>query len=201
MSGSGQIAYTVGPNRWQVLAERTNWHITPTLYGLRLSVEDNSHRLFVRPLTVLFTPQNISIGEGESEFPITLLQVFGGLTRTLKLSGQMRAIWHPVTLSLLTYQIKAPFDFEVTMNNLHSVVSPLPQLGSYKISGVLSQLNGHFEVTTLTGPLHIEGQGVAVGRVIQFNGQAQADVGMEDQLMGLLLLMGNMNGRVAHLHY
>ncbi|MDE2423842.1 MAG: type II secretion system protein N [Betaproteobacteria bacterium] len=200
-NGHGQLALQIGVDRWQVFNEPIHWQIGFTLHGMRVIVDDQNHRLFVSPLGLWLTPLSVMVDAGRCEFPAQSLEVLGGITRTVKLTGQIQLLWQSFSIQKRGKLFITPVNYEIDANSVRSVISPLPQLGSYKITGSVSQEGGVFKVSTLSGPLLISGQGETGQHGIRFTGEAKAALGMEDQLNGLLLLMGDISGGVAHLHY
>jgi hypothetical protein len=200
-SGSGQWAFQVSDTNWQLLPGRMQWDERFSLQGMKWVISDIEYKTFNRPFSVLINLTRIIVSEGTCNFPAQLLEVAGGLAHTLKPIGEVSIQWQAIQLNNADFRIQEPVNFRIDLKQMHSAISPLPQLGSYKIAGVFSEVGGHYDVTTDTGPLLIEGQGVLGSKGIQFNGEAKAVEGMEEQLGGLLLLMGEFNGRVAHLHF
>ncbi|KXW56500.1 type II secretion system protein N [Ferrovum sp. PN-J185] len=200
-SGSGQVAFQVTNTNWQLLPGRMQWDSVFTLRGMQWTINDIEYKTLNQPLSVLINLKRIMISAGACNFPAQLLEVVGGLAHTLKPSGEVSVQWQAILLDSVDYHLQQSVNFTIDLKQIRSAISPLPELGSYKITGVFAAIGGHYEVTTETGPLLIDGQGVLGSKGIQFNGEAKAVVGMEEQLGGLLLLMGEFNGRVAHLHF
>jgi general secretion pathway protein N len=86
---------------------------------------------------------------------------------------------------------------ELQAQGLSSRLSTLKPMGSYRV-----QLRGtpegtatpELQLSTLQGPLQLQGQGQWIGSRLRFSGEARADEGAESALSNLLNIIGRRQG-------
>ncbi len=199
-AGAGSETATVLPGRLQ-------WSVAfwPLLSGtLRLAVSHTE--AMSGPVGVAVTPFGWSAQAGAIRLPAALLEGVGAPFNTLRPDGLMRIDWsglqgrffaragEPGSAAGMTGHLTLRLD------QISSAVSRVRPLGSYRAEIDWSGADGKLQLTTLAGPLHLQGNGT-LGRQARFEGTADADPDAAAQLVGLLSLLGRREDNVTRLRF
>jgi len=131
-----------------------------------------------------------SLTGGSLMVPATLLAGLGSPFNTLDLKGDMRLDWTPCQMR--GDQVYGQLN--LTLSDLSSRLARVSPLGSYRLSLELSGQSSALTLTTLHGPLLLEGHGQATSDNFTFDGTARAAEGFSDGLTGLLNILGTPRG-------
>jgi general secretion pathway protein N len=95
------------------------------------------------------------------------------------------------------------FDGEISMEwrAAQSALSPVSPLGDYRLVARANSGNGDLTLTTLSGPLILEGVGKFSEGKLQFSGTADAVPHMRASLNGLIGVLGPRSGQKVLLNW
>jgi len=207
--GSATLALTAGNGGADatVLPGRLSWSIDmlPLLTGT-LRAHLAHERALEKPVTLTVTPGHWDAEAGTIALPASLLEGIGAPFNTLKLDGRLRAQWTPLSGQFgrgKGQPSTVQGALTVTLEQVSSSLSRVRPLGSYQavvsfggVSGAPMQLS----LSTLAGPLSLQGQGT-LGPSAHFDGGASATPESEPQLIGLLSLLGPRDGSQHRLRF
>lgn len=143
-----------------------------------------------KPLELTVHPSAIMLGSNHIELPPNVLEVAGGLMRSLHLSGKLAIRWED-----LIWDSSPRGLVEVRFLNVASPVSPVKPLGSYSLTLQIQQeLTLNF--STINGPLLLTANGIIEKGRLSLQGEATAPQESIDSLIGLLSVIGKKDGAV-----
>jgi len=199
-AGAGSRTATVLPGRlqWQVAF----W---PLLTGSLRLVAQHTEAM-PAPVTVTVTPSGWRAQSGSMRLPASLLEGIGAPFNTLRPDGAMRLDW-----SALEGRFRGDKSdggrpagmyghLTLRIDQVSSAVSRLRPLGSYRAEIDWTGPTGMLRLSTVAGPLHLEGGG-PIGRQARFEGTAHADPDAANQLASLLSLLGRRENNVTRLRF
>ena len=186
------------------LPGRLQWKLRPSWRGLKLRARQDcclsgELKLELRPALSGFTLLLPARPEGIGRWPARWLGGMGTPFNTLQLGGTLQlALPAPLTLQVVQGRARLSGSAELTLQGISSRLSPLDQLGSYKLlvrgdEGGGAQLN----LQTLDGALRLAGDGQWTGARLRFRGQAEAAPGQEGVLANLLNIIGRRQGALS----
>jgi general secretion pathway protein N len=174
-----------------LLPGRIDWHTAfwPLFVG-RVHMTMLQSDAMPTPITVDATRRGATLSQGAIAVPASLLTGLGAPFNTLDLEGNVQLAWS----DWRSFQQEAFGQLTVTLIDASSRVSLVKPLGSYR---VVIQAEGNrsvVDLSTIKGPLMLNGHGtVSAGSTI-FNGTASAAPEARDNLAGLLNLLGRPSG-------
>jgi general secretion pathway protein N len=115
-----------------------------------------------------------------------LLTGLGAPFNTLDLQGDVRLSW--TDMRVLNQQ--AYGQLTVLLTDMASRVSPVRPLGSYRVTLLAQGPAATLQLTTLSGPLQLDGAGQWQRGRFAFNGAARSTSEARGSLAGLLNLLG-----------
>ena len=207
-AGQARITLTGGPGSRDAmtLPGQLQWRLGWEALSARVTLRHTE--LMPSPVTLTFQPRwdgwSLALLAGPSGPTSTLLQgpaawlaALGTPWNTLQPSGQLR-LTSP-GLSLQWAQGRARLDGTVVLEatDMASRLSTLPRLGSYRAvinGGGTAVETATLQLSTLEGPLQLNGTGQWVGARFRLRGEAQAAAGQEAALQNLLNLVGRRDG-------
>jgi general secretion pathway protein N len=185
--GSALVGFSNG-RETTLLPGRVDWRIdgvATTAISATLA-----HDWLTAPLRLSLGREGMGFAKGAARVPAGVLASAGAPFNTLRPGGTLEASWTDGVLR------GAALDGEVQIDwrDARSALSTVVPLGSYRL-----RVTGHgdgpaLELSTLSGPLQMQGKGRIDGSRIRFNGTAGADAGMQPALNGLLGLLGMRSG-------
>jgi general secretion pathway protein N len=122
--------------------------------------------------------------------PAAGLGALGAPLNTIAPSGTLRLSWNTLALALDGQQIAVNGKTTLTMTDMASRLSMIRPLGSYALVLDWQGQRANVTLSTLQGPLMLDGSGALNAGRLQFSGQAQAAQGSEEKLANLLNLLG-----------
>jgi general secretion pathway protein N len=171
-----------GAFRWQL----SPW---PLLVGmLDVRIEHDSMR---QPVAVTGSAAELRISPGMLTLPPVDLDRLGSPWNTIRPAGTLTVTWDMVRLQGGQFDGRAVID----LGDAASALTPVRPLGSYRIEVVGSGAQAKVGMTTLAGPLRLQGQGTWDARAgLRFTAEARADEPEQDRLQTLLGLLGVRDG-------
>ncbi|KDP88192.1 type II secretion system protein N [Cupriavidus basilensis] len=208
-NGSATLALSAGAGSETatVLPGRLQWSVAfwPLLTGTLRMVVTHSEAMS-SPVGVAVTPFGWTAQAGTIRLPASLLEGIGAPFNTLRPDGLMRIDWSTLQGRFFGQPGKPGGAAGVTghmtlrLDQVSSAVSRLRPLGSYRAEIDWAGADGKLQLTTLAGPLHLQGNGT-LGRHARFEGTARADPDAAKQLVGLLSLLGRREDNVTRLRF
>ncbi|CAN5207639.1 N/A [soil metagenome] len=144
-----------------------------------------------RPFEVRVLRDGIQLGPGAVRVPAEILEGAGSPLNTLKLGGLTALAWD--TLAWRSGLIEGNVTLDWTQ--ARSALSRVEPLGNYRFTAQGTGPQVGFSLTTLTGPLLLQGNGTwQSNRGVQFRGEARAEQSRLAELAPLLGLLGRFLG-------
>lgn len=201
-NGTATLALTAGGDSQQatVLPGRLRWKLAflPLLTGR--AILDIAHdTALASTVRITATPTSWNAGAGVLTMPASMLSGIGAPFNTLRPDGRMQVSWNPLA-GTLTGQQGWQGTATIRLDRFASSLSPLRPLGSYVAQVRWQDQNGTLTLSTLKGPLTVQGSGT-IGRNARFEGTAEATPDTAAQLNGLLSLMGKREGPLTQLRF
>lgn len=142
------------------------------------------------PVNVDATLRAATLTSGTIKVPASLLTGLGAPFNTLDLDGRVELSW----TDWRTFGREAFGQLTVTLSDMSSRVSQVKPLGSYRVQMQAQGPNATFDLSTLKGPLLLNGHGMSQGGSMSFQGTASSTPEAHDNLAGLLNLLGRPSG-------
>jgi general secretion pathway protein N len=142
----------------------------------------------VRPLELTVHPSAVTLASNQIELPASMIEVAGGLMRSLHLRGKLAIRWED-----LIWDSSPKGLVEVRFLNMTSPISPVKPLGSYALTLQLKQALT-LDVSTINGPLLLTAKGTVEKGRLSLQGEATAPPESLDSLIGLLSIIGKKDG-------
>lgn len=199
-TGSGRIVLAdvadarerpVGAVAGVVLPGRFGWRLSPwpLLVGvLDARVEHDSMR---QPVLLTGRAGELRATPGTLVWPPVALDRMGSPWNTIRPTGALTLSWDAVTLR------GGRFDGQATieLRDVASALTPVRPLGTYRIAMTGAGAEAQVGMTTVSGPLKLEGSGTWNARTgLRFTAEAQADGPERSRLQPLLGLLGRREG-------
>ena len=143
-----------------------------------------------KPLELTVQPGTIKLGSNQIELPPSLIEVAGGVLRSLHLRGKLVIRWDD-----LSWDSSPRGLVEVKFLQVTSPISPVKPLGSYALTFQLAQ-ELKLDFSTINGPLLLTANGVVEKGRLSLQGEATAPAESIDALIGLLSIIGKKDGAV-----
>lgn len=206
-SGSAVLVLSGGPDSRDAsaLPGRLHWQLgldglTPALRLSQSCCLSGETTVRIHPglgrLRLAFVPPpGHAAGTPYAHWPAAWLSGLGTPWNTLQLGGVLQFGSQDLTLHATQGRWQMQGRADVQLTGASSRISTLPTLGSYRLN-----LQGNGEagtqigLSTLQGPLRIDGSGQWAGGRVRFLGQAQAEPGSEAALNNLLNIIGRRRG-------
>jgi len=128
-----------------------------------------------------------TLGSGSLDVPASLLDGLGSPFNTLALRGVVRLDWTDWRI----FGQNAFGRLTVTLSDMAARVSRVKPLGSYRVIYDAQGDTGAMSLTSIRGPLLLDGQGTLRDQRFVFSGAAHADPAYAENLRSLLDLLGH----------
>ncbi|MFY3383473.1 type II secretion system protein N [Paracidovorax sp. MALMAid1276] len=196
-TGSAQLVLTGGAASQDraALPGRVDWRLRPTLGGLRAQVQADCCTpapLHARVAAGLGGVQ-VSVADGQSQWPAALLTGLGTPWNTLQPQGQLALQTLGLEARWAQGRLVLAGQVQMDARAMSSRLSTLRPMGSYRLvlqGGEVPTLT----LSTLDGHLQLKGTGQWVGQRLRFTGEASASPEREAALSNLLNIIGRRNG-------
>ena len=166
------------------------WTLSPWLLLGVVDARITNTQLLEHSLTVSGDWRAWHLGEFALSLPASQLTALGAPLNTLKPSGQMRISAHSLTLLPQPEGLQIHGVMRLQLNDIASVLSPVKPLGTYRMEFDWQGFRAQLTLSTLSGPLQLQGKGALENGHLRFSGQAWALSEYEPQLANLLNLLG-----------
>ena len=126
--------------------------------------------------------------------PASLLVGLGAPWNTIAPDGALALTMHGLGLRSAQGRLRMHGALQLDARDMRSRLSPVAPLGSWRLRLEGEGADAALRLSTLEGPLMVEGTGDWNGSRLQFTGRAHAAPGQEQALAGLLDLIGQPDG-------
>ena len=177
-----------------LLPGRIEWRTQfwPLLTG-RVRMRMRQTEAMPEPVTLDATWRGAVMSAGTMAVPASLLAGLGTPFNTLDLQGDVRLGWSDWRL----LGKNAFGQLTVTIDGMSSRVSRVKPLGSYRAVLQAKGASADLDLTTIQGPLFLDGHGAFGAANAGFRGTAHAAPEQQANLAGLLNLLGHPIGKGA----
>ncbi|MFM7026182.1 MAG: type II secretion system protein N [Limnohabitans sp.] len=200
-SGDAVLTLTPGFETSEVrtLPSRLHWQWGLAWPGLTLSL--SSTCCTTTPLQWRLSHQaggpTLELNDQTSIWPLSMLAGLGAPWNTLQADGRLQWQSSGLRLSWAEGQWRWYGQASVLVQDLSSRLTTVQPMGSYRIDlrgADTGTTRPELNLTTLSGPLQLRGQGQWVDQRLRFEGEASADPGAEIALSNLLNIIGRREG-------
>lgn len=187
--GSALIAISDG-NQALLLPGRVAWRVDPgALLSGRLGVT-LTHPLAAGEVRIAGDRHGIDLAAGTAHLPAAWLVLLGAPFNTLRPGGEVLLTWSDLSVGNATFSGR----IEAQWRDARSALSPVAPLGDFRLVASGTGATGDMVLSTLSGPLLLEGRGRMADRVVRFNGTADAEPAMRPRLNALIGVLGARAG-------
>lgn len=190
--GSAQLAVSDG-RQALLMPGRLTWRASLAgLFGMNVEIR---HPAALEPVRVNVAPGMVRIDAGRAQTPAAVLSALGAPFNTVRPGGMLHVEWSGLRLT----RTAAHGHLRLEWRDAQSALSPVAPLGDFLVMVNLRGEAGEISLTTLRGPLHMEGSGSLDRGRLAFAGQAFAEEPMRAALLGLIGVLGKRSGDRAQL--
>jgi general secretion pathway protein N len=199
-TGSAQLVVTGGIDSRDATAlpERLHWRIRPSGLGMQVALQaaccmDQPWLALAQPR---WTGARLSLTNGQSHWPATLLAGLGTPWNTVQPEGLMALSTHDLSAEWISGRVLLSGRLQLDATDLSSKLSTLKPMGSYRLTlaGGAQDAPATLQLETISGSLNLTGSGQWVGSRLRFEGTATAAPERVDALSNLLNIIGRRNG-------
>lgn len=199
--GSAQLVLSGGSGSRDAMAlpGRLAWRIRPAWNGASIQLSDDCcmpQGLKLRAMPAGWGGARLTLSDGQSQWPASLLAGLGTPWNTVQAQGQLSASTQGFSLEWLQGRLNLAGRLQIEARQISSRLSTLQPMGSYRLI-----LQGGPSTTlvleTLEGGLQLSGQGQWVGQRLRFDGSASAAPESVEALSNLLNIIGRRKGARA----
>ncbi|MBQ9577936.1 MAG: type II secretion system protein N, partial [Ottowia sp.] len=196
-NGSARLLLTGGEGSRDRLAlpGRIHWQLAPGLGGLRALLRADC--CTPAPIALRVAPRlggaHIAVQPSSSSWPASLLTGLGTPFNTLQLHGELQLNTQSLAIEIAQWRLRLDGQASLDARRISARVSTLPALGDYRVD-ITGGATTTLRLSTLQGPLLLEGTGQWDGKRLRFSGEADAAAGMEAPLANLLNILGIRRG-------
>lgn len=173
-----------------LLPGRFLWRLSPMALLGRVDAELENPEALSQPVSIAGSWYQWQVSPGAIVLPAERLTGLGAPLNTVQPSGQMRLSWEPLMLTRRDANVEIAGQMKLEMMDIASRLSPIKPLGAYSLAFDWRGRQAQLTLTTVKGPMLLNGSGTLTDGRLQFSGQAQAEAGQEERLANLLNLLG-----------
>jgi general secretion pathway protein N len=155
------------------------------------------HPVVDSALRIGFDGQALELQAGTARVPAALLSVLGAPFNTVRPGGTLQVRWDALRIRRNGFEGGVQVDWE----DAQSALSQVAPLGNFRMTALGRGARGEAKLTTLKGPLLIEGEGSLENGRMRFNATAGAQPEMRASLNGLIAILGRRMGDQAVLNW
>lgn len=179
-----------------LLPGRFEWQLSPLLLIGRLDLHLRHADALPRPLHLHGSWLQVTLEPGALRLPADGLVAFGAPFNTLAPHGRLQLRWTQLQLQTASPGVNGHATLD--LDDMRSRLSPVAPLGSYRLGMAWHERSADLTLSTLRGPLLLDGKGSVQDGRLQFTGHADAEDAHKPALANLLNLLGQprqLNGR------
>lgn len=182
-SGSGDPVTPLLPGRF-------SWQLSPMVLLGSVAANLENVAALSQPISVTGNWHQWQVSPGSIVLPAERLTALGAPLNTIQPSGQMRLSWQLLELAQQNGKFEMVGAINLEMNDLASRLSPIKPLGSYDLAFDWRGTQAAVTLSSVKGPMLLNGSGKFSNGRLQFSGTAQAEAGHEEKLANFLNLLG-----------
>jgi general secretion pathway protein N len=196
--GSAQLVLAGGPDARdaRALPGQLHWQLRPIWLGLELAITADCCTA-TEPLRLSWLPRwsghSVQVLSRQTVWPAALLAGLGTPWNTLQPQGRLVLNSDNLVLHWTQGKLNASGQGSLQALDMSSPISTLRPMGSYELTLSSTDIT-RLQLRTLSGDLHLAGEGLWTGAKLRFQGTASASAGKQDALNGLLNLIGRRQG-------
>lgn len=173
-----------------LLPGRFSWRLSPTVLLGRVDADLENAAALSQPIRVTGSWHQWQVSPASILLPAERLASLGAPLNTVQPSGQMRLSWNPMQVVRQGGRLEMTGSMNLEMNDIASRLSPIKPLGAYNLAFDWRGQQAQVVLTTIKGPMLLNGSGMLTNGRLQFSGKAEAEAGQEERLANLLNLLG-----------
>lgn len=173
-----------------LLPGRFSWHLSPLLVLGQVDLRLENAAALSQPVTLNGNWSQWQLAAGSIALPAERLAGLGAPLNTIAPSGQMRLAWGPLLLARQGQKLDLNGAMTLDIQDVASRLSPVKPLGAYRMTMDWRGQTAQLLLSTVKGPMLLNGSGALTPGRFQFSGTARAATGQEEQLANLLNLLG-----------
>jgi general secretion pathway protein N len=193
--GSALLAVSDGQQA-RLIPGRLYWEVAwRALAAGRIGI-DVQHPALQPALRITTDGRSVDLTPGELHLSAAVLAALGAPFNTMRPGGALHATWSALRIARGQFGGRIQLDWEAAQ----SALSPVAPLGNYRLTTSGNGTGAEATLTTLKGPLLLEGQGRLENGRLRFSGSASAQPEMSANLIGLIGVLGRRVGDRALLN-
>ncbi len=173
-----------------LLPGRFKWDLSPMIFLGQVKLRLENPQALSQPIELKGTWDQWQVSNSSVLLPAERLVGLGAPLNTLGPTGTMRLSWRAIELTKRGQQLDLTGNTTLELNNMASLVSAVKPLGAYKVTMDWTGQQAQLALTTVNGPLLLNGNGRFQQGHFEFSGKAEAANGQEETLANLLSLLG-----------
>ncbi|WP_342118895.1 type II secretion system protein N [Pseudoduganella sp. OTU4001] len=173
-----------------LLPGRFSWRLSPLVLVGSVDMELENPDALSQPVTLRGGFSSWDVSPAALMLPADGLAGLGAPLNTLAPSGRMKLSWSSLHIERAGPAVDLRGRTTLEMQDMSSRLTPIKPLGSYQLAFDWQGQQAALALSSQRGPLLLSGAGKFEHGRLQFSGQAEAATGYEDQLVGLLNMLG-----------
>ena len=173
-----------------LLPGRFSWRLSPLVLLGQVDVDLENAEAMAQPVSLTGSWYQWRLSASSVTLPAERLAGLGAPLNTIQPSGQMRLSWTPLQLARRDQAIDVNGTMTLLMDNIASRLSPIKPLGAYQLIMDWRGQQAQLALTTIKGPMLLNGNGTLANGRLRFSGKAEAEEGQQERLANLLNLLG-----------
>lgn len=190
-NGSGVITVSDHNNNLiPLLPGRFHWELSPAVLVGQIELSIENDEVLQQPLYISGNFRHLQLNPDTLVLPADRLASLGAPLNTVQPAGEVLLSWDTLWITLSDKTIDMSGSIKLAMNDMSSALSPIKPLGTYMMDVVWRGQEADIVLETMKGPMLLSGKGRIIKGRLHFTGLAQAEIGREEDLIGLLNLLG-----------
>lgn len=173
-----------------LLPGRFSWRLSPLVLLGSVDAELENPEALAQPILITGSWQQWHVSPTVITLPAERLTALGSPLNTVQPSGQMQLSWAPLQLVLHEGRVEVTGMMNLRLNDIASRMSPVKPLGDYNLALDWQGQKAVATLSTIKGPMLLQGSGMFNNGRLQFSGTAQAEAGQDERLGNFLNLLG-----------
>ena len=191
-NGSAFIGGAAGHNGpvTPLLPGRFSWQLSPMALLGSVNMELKNAAALSQPMSITGSWRHLQISPSTISLPAERLAALGAPLNTIQPSGKMRLSWGLLQLGILDGVANMKGNMNLGMHEIASRLSPVKPLGDYNLAVDWLGQQATVKLSTIKGPMLLNGAGKLTNGRLQFSGTAEAESGHKERLANFLNLLG-----------
>lgn len=173
-----------------LLPGRFAWRLSPMVLLGQVDADLENAQALSQPVKITGNWYQWQVSGAAVSLPAERLAGLGAPLNTIQPSGRMRLSWTPLQITRQGNAVAVTGATTLQMDDIASRLSPIKPLGAYQLIMDWRGQQAQLALTTLKGPMLLNGKGTLTNGRLQFSGKAEAEAGQEERLANLLNLLG-----------